>query len=304
MTGVRIVVTGGTGFVGTPLVAALADRGDDVVVLTRGAPRTLGPRIKAETWTPLEAGDWFSHIDGADVVVSLAGAGVLDQRWTAERRRELVDSRLVPTRHLVAAMEQAKQRPRIFVSASAVGYYGVARGADELREDEPPGTDFLAELVRDWEAAANKASDLGVAVALPRIGIVLGTEGGALAKMLPAFRAFVGGPAGSGEQYLAWVHLRDAVRALEFAVDGHIRGAYNVSAPSAATMGDLAREIGAILGRPSFFRVPEIALRLALGEASVAVATGQRAVPARLVEAEFTFVFPDLHAALHDLLSR
>lgn len=300
----RVVVTGGTGFLGTPLVDALAARGDEVTVLTRGEGRVLRARVRAVTWTPRHAGEWSSEIDGADVVIGLAGAGVLDARWTEARKRELVDSRLVPTGLLVDAMRAAKVRPKRFVSASAVGYYGLDRGADELREDEPPGTDFLARLVRDWEDAARPASELGVVVSLPRIGIVLGTEGGALAKMLPAFRAFVGGPAGSGAQHLAWIHLRDAVRALLFAADGLIDGAYNVCAPTAATMGDLARELGAVLGRPSRLRVPEIALKIALGEAYVAVATGQRAVPARLNDAGFTFVFPDLRSALRDLVGR
>ena len=311
----RIIVSGGTGFVGRSLVRSLTERGDDVAVLTRGgsAPASLGPRKsccrgagKAElvTWTPEEAGEWQSVVDGADAVVHLAGAGVVDERWTPARREILRSSRIRSTALLAEAIARAKKKPRVFVSGSAVGYYGTKTGDRVLTETDPPGDDFLAQLVVDWEAAAAPARAAGVRTVHPRIGIVLGNGGGVLARMVPMFRAFVGGPLGDGGQYVPWVHMVDVVGAIEHAIaQGALDGAYDVTAPDPVTMNAFAHALGDALGRPSALRVPCFALRLAMGEASEAVLTGQRAIPKRLVESGYAFVFPDLPSALADLVS-
>jgi uncharacterized protein (TIGR01777 family) len=317
MEALKVVVSGGTGFIGRALVMTLCERGDDVVVLSRGGSHLgcggLGPRpmccrgagkVELATWTPEKAGAWSSVVDGADAVVHLAGAGVLDESWTPERKEILRSSRIRSTELLAEAMARAEKKPRAFVSGSAVGYYGIRADARVLAEESPPGDDFLARLVIDWEAAAAPAREAGVRVSHPRIGLVLGRSGGMLEKMLPAFKAFVGGPVGTGAQYMGWIHLVDTVRALEHALDTDLSGPFNVTAPEPVTMSVFAQTLGAAMGRPSYLRVPPFAVKLALGSRSEAVLSGQRAVPKRLVDSGFDFVFPDLSSALADIVTK
>jgi hypothetical protein len=312
---VRVIVSGGTGFVGKRLVRSLAERGDDVVVLTRGEAHgspALGARpsccrgagkVELRTWTPEQSGEWQDVVDGADAVVHLAGAGVIDERWTPQRREILRSSRIASTKLLAEAVARAKKKPRAFVSCSAVGYYGIKTGDAVLDETSPPGDDFLAQLVVDWEKAASPARDAGVRTCHPRIGIVLGHGGGALEKMLPWFRAYVGGPVGDGQQWVPWIHMVDTVGALEHAIGSDaLDSAYDVTAPEPVTMNTLAQTLAEELGRPCAFRVPGFAVRLAMGDAAEAVLTGQRAIPKRLVESGYAFVFPELRSALADLV--
>jgi len=317
---VRIVVSGGTGFIGRSLVMTLCERGDDVVVLSRGKTAAemgcgLGPRpmccrgagkVELATWTPEKAGDWSKVVDGADAVVHLAGAGVLDEAWTPERKETLRKSRIRSTELLAEAIARADRPPRVFVSTSAIGYYGTGTGEQVLTDDSPPGTDFLAQLVVDWENAAAAARGVpGVRVCHPRIGLVLGKGGGMLEKMLPAFKAFVGGPVGTGAQYMGWIHLVDVVRALEFALDSaDLVGPFNLTAPEPVTMDAFAHALGEAMGRPAALRVPCFAVKLAMGARSEAVLSGQRAVPKRLSDAGFAFVFPELASALDDIVSK
>jgi uncharacterized protein len=312
---VRIVVSGGTGFIGKALVRTLTERGDDVVVLSRGSSGGggLGPRpaccrgagkVELLPWTPEKAGDWSRVVDGSDAVIHLAGAGVLDEPWTPERMEVLRSSRLRSTELLAEAIARADKKPRVFVSSSAVGYYGTAVHDEVLAEDAPVGADFLAVLVRDWEAAAGAARVPGVRVCHPRIGLVIGRGGGMLDKMIPAFRFFVGGPVGPGTQYMAWIHLVDTVRALEHAIDTDVVGPFNVTAPEPATMNAFASALGEAMGRPSLFRVPSFAVKLMMGSRSEAVLSSQRAVPKALVDGGFAFVFPDLRSALADIVAK
>jgi uncharacterized protein (TIGR01777 family) len=316
MGALKVVVSGGTGFIGRALVMTLCERGDDVVVLSRGrgaeGPCALGARptccrgagkVDLATWTPEKAGAWSKIVDGADAVVHLAGAGVLDESWTPERKEVLRSSRIRSTELLAEAIARAERKPRAFVSGSAVGYYGTHADARILDEGAPAGDDFLARLVIDWEAAAAPAREAGVRVSHPRIGLVLGRSGCMLEKMLPAFKAFVGGPVGTGAQYMGWIHLVDTVRALEHALGTDLSGPFNVTAPEPVTMKVFARELGEAMGRPSYFRVPPFAVKLALGSRSEAVLSGQRAVPKRLVDSGFDFVFPDLPSALADIVT-
>lgn len=318
----RVVVSGGTGFIGRSLVRALCERGDDVIVLSRGHDATaeagcggLGARpaccrgagkVELAVWTPQKAGEWSKVVDGADAVVHLAGAGVLDESWTPERKEMLRASRIRSTELLAEAIARAERKPRVFVSSSAIGYYGTETGDQVLEESRPPGRDFLAQLVVDWENAASAARGLpGVRVSHPRIGLVLGKGGGMLERMLPAFKAFVGGPVGSGAQYMGWIHLVDVVRALEFALDSaDVTGPFNVTAPEPVTMDAFAHALGDAMGRPSALRVPCFAVKLALGARSEAVLSGQRAVPKLLSDAGFAFVFPELTSALADIVSK
>lgn len=292
----KVLITGGTGFVGRELCELLVGRGDDVVVLTRGAARMSG-RVRFVAFD----GPWQRELDDCDGVVNLAGAPIFEGRWSARRRAELVSSRVDLTRALALALARAAPRERTLVSGSAVGYYGMDEGDRVLDEGAPPGSDFLADLTVRWEAAAREAEGPRTRVALARVGIVLGRGGGALAKMVPAFRAFVGGPLGSGRQYVSWIHLRDAARALVFALDRPaLSGPFNVTAPAPVTMNELSAELARALHRPSLFRVPGAALRLALGDSADALLTGQRVVPSVLAEHGFSFVFPDLASALAD----
>lgn len=308
----RVVITGGTGFVGRAVVHTLMGRGDVPVVLTRGRPRWVdhacgecGAGSKAElvTWTPEEPGDWQSTVDGADAVINLAGANVGDGRWTPERMDVIRSSRIRSTELLAEAIASAKKKPKVFVSASACGYYGIDTNEKILGEDAPPGDDFLAQVCKDWEAAAEPARKAGVRVVHPRIGIVLGRGGGLLGRMVPLFRAFLGGPVGDGDQWVSWVHMRDVVHSFEaFLERDDLSGPFNLTAPEPVTMNAFAETLAEVLRRPALFRVPEFAVKLAMGQMSEVVLTGPRAVPRRLVDAGYAFVFPELASALADLV--
>jgi uncharacterized protein (TIGR01777 family) len=213
-------------------------------------------------------------------------------------------SRVRSTALLAEAMAAAKSKPKVFVSGSACGYYGIATADRVLTEESPPGDDFLARVSQEWEAAAQPARDAGIRVVHPRIGIVLGRDGGVLAKMLPFFRAFVGGPVGNGEQWVSWVHMRDVVHTFEaMLARDDLSGPYNVTAPEPVTMNRFAETIGEVMRRPALFRVPELAVKIAMGDAAAEVVlSGPRAIPKRLVDAGYAFVFPELASALADLL--
>lgn len=310
----RIVVSGGTGFVGRALGHAVVARGDQLVVLTRGHARDLshrcaecgvGGKVEFVTWTPNEAGPWMDVVDGADAVIHLAGAGVADERWTDERKKLLWSSRVEPTRLLAEAVSIAKRRPAVFISASGIGHYGTKAGDRILTEADPTGGDFLAHLTDAWEAAAEPARARGVRTCHPRFGLVLGTGGGVYRRLAPIFKAFAGGPVGDGKQYVPWVHLRDVIRALLAMIERpDFAGVYNVVAPEPVTMNTFATALGESLHRPSIVRVPAFALKLSMGsEAAEILLTGQRAIPKRLVDAGFAFVFPDVRSALADLAS-
>jgi uncharacterized protein (TIGR01777 family) len=294
---VRVVLTGGTGFVGTALVRRLSSRGDDVVVLSRHA----GPRTVA--WTPGQRGDWERALRGTDAVINLAGAGLFDQRWTDARMKEIRRSRIELTRTLAQAMADGCPEAAL-ISASAVGLYGMRKDDAVLDETDAHGNDVLASICVAWEAAADPARERGLRVAHPRFGIVLGRGGGALETMLPAFRAFVGGPIGDGRQWVSWVHLHDAAAALLFLVDQpSCSGPFNVTAPHPVTMNQLARAIGRAMHRPTLFRVPGAALKLVMGEGRAdALLTGQRATPAALERAGFSFRYPAIDGALSEIL--
>lgn len=237
-------------------------------------------------------------------MVNLCGAGIADTRWTDLRKRELVSSRLESTRALVAAMSRMRVKPKVFVNASAVGYYG-ARGPEPLTERSANGRGFLAELCQKWEDEAAQAEALGIRTVMLRTGIVLTPSGGALAKMLPFFRAFLGGPLGSGRQMMSWIHIDDHLRAVEKAIeDERVRGPINLTAPDPVTMNEFSRTLGRVLRRPSLLPAPAFALKALLGEMSEVVLQGQNALPTRLTETGFVFRYPRLEDALRSLLSQ
>jgi uncharacterized protein len=285
-----ILITGGTGLIGRGLVRALDERGDETIVVSRRRGRGV------IEWSGVGAA-----VERADAIVHLAGEPIADARWTPKRFERIRASRVDTTGSIARAVADARRRPRVVVSASAVGVYGMfGPEAPPVAEDAPPGRDPLALVCVDWERAADPIRAAGVRVVHPRFGVVLAAGGGAVAKMAPAFRWFVGGPVGSGAQWVSWIHERDAVRALLHAIDGDaLSGAVNVVAPRPVTMNDFARALARALHRPSALRVPALALRALLGEGVASVLlTGQRALPTKLLAAGFSFEVPDIDEAM------
>jgi hypothetical protein len=301
----KVVVAGGTGFLGRALCRALTARGDEVVVLTRSMARArsaLGPGMSPVEWTPGAPGSWREALRGAWAVVNLAGEGIAEKRWTEERKAVLRSSRVEVTRALVEAVAAAEPRPEVLVSTSAVGFYG-PRGDEEVSEEDGAGADFLARLCIDWEREARAAEAHGVRVALLRLGVVLGREGGALARMLLPFRMFVGGPIGRGGQAFSWVHVDDLVAIILLALDDpRFSGPFNVTGPEPLTMKAFSQVLGRVLGRPSWLPVPGFAVRALFGEGADVLLSGQRAIPAKLQAMGYRFRFSTAEAALRDLL--
>lgn len=291
----KVLVTGGTGFVGGRLIEALLARGDEVVAVTRTPEqRPARERLRWVGWSP--------EIDGIDAVVHLAGASIFEGRWNPKRKAVLRSSRLDSTRSLVEAMGAVERKPRAFVCASAVGFYG-SRGDELLSETSSPGDDFLAVLCRDWEEAAARAGEHGVRTTSVRIGIVLGNGGGALEKLLLPFKMFVGGPIGAGRQKMSWVHLDDLVGLLLHAIDDErLGGPVNATAPGVVDNKAFSSALGRALHRPSLLPVPPFALRLALGEVADVLCGSQHCSSAKAREAGYAFRFPELDGAFGDLL--
>jgi uncharacterized protein (TIGR01777 family) len=304
----RVAITGATGLIGRALVQALRQRGDQVVALSRDEDRArqaLGDGVEAHAWPdPLGAPPPEAALAGADAVVHLLGEPVA-QRWTSESKEAIRRSRVDGTRSLVDGLLALApdRRPGVLVSQSASGFYG-PRGDEQLSEEAPPGDDFLSGVVVGWEREAMRAeSELRVAVT--RTGVVLSPEGGALAKMLPFFRAGIGGPVAGGRQYVPWIHLDDVVGAILFCLDdARAAGPVNLAAPNPATNAELSRALGHVLKRPAVLPVPAFALKLLYGEMAQIVITGQRVVPSRLNQLGYEFRHPDLEAALRDVLGR
>jgi hypothetical protein len=299
----KVALTGVTGFLGPSLVQGLLERGHTVHVLARDLGRAVGrlpPGVTGSFFdaaTPLAPG----ALAGAEAVVHLAGEPV-SQRWTDEAQKRIRSSRVVGTRLLVEAM-RAAGTVRHFVSASAVGYYGSGSGAQPFTEESPPGEDFLALVCAAWEAEARDAASTGIRTVLLRLGVVLHPEGGALKQLLPPFRLGLGGRVGTGQQYLSWIHREDAVSLILFALEHpELQGPVNVTAPEPVTNADFTRALGTALKRPAVIPVPAFALKAALGEMSLVVLGGQRALPKRAQEAGFTFRHPELGEALRSLL--
>jgi uncharacterized protein len=301
----NVTLTGATGLIGASIVRALQVRGDAVTVLTRDPERaraTLGD-VEAHAWQPLREHAPAAALDGRDAVVHLAGENVA-QRWTDEARGAIHASRETGTRNLVAGIGAAERRPRVLVSASAVGYYG-PRGDEPVTEDAAPGDDFLARVCVTWEHEASRAAEHGLRVAMLRTGVVLDEEGGALAKMLPFFRLGLGGPVAGGRQYLSWIHADDVVGLYLAALDDAAwQGAINATAPAPVTNRDFSRALGRALRRPAFAPVPGLAVRALYGDMAEIVTTGQRAIPERALAHGFAFRHTDLDEGLRQAVGR
>jgi uncharacterized protein (TIGR01777 family) len=300
----RLTLTGATGRIGSLLARELQRRGDEVTVLTRNpdTARAVLPGVEAVAWDPEREPAPAAALSGRDGVVHLAGEDVA-QRWTADAKRRIRESRERGTRNLVEGLRAAEPRPRVLVASSAVGYYG-PHGDERVDEGTPAGTGFLAEVCAAWEREAARAGELGLRVVHVRTGVVLDRDGGALSKMLPFFKLGAGGPVAGGDQYLPWIHADDLVALYLRALDDPTwSGAYNGAAPVPVTNEAFSRALGRALHRPAVAPVPGFAIRALYGEMAEIVTEGQRAVPERALAQGFTYAHPDLDEALADVLS-
>ncbi|MBN1448851.1 MAG: TIGR01777 family oxidoreductase [Bacteroidetes bacterium] len=302
----HIVMTGGTGLIGRRLTRQLLKRGDRVTVLTRNPDKArdaLPDGSEAMRWLADGEDDWPGAIDGADAVVHLAGESIAEGRWTDAYKQRMYDSRINTAAALMHAVAAAEQKPEVFTSVSAVGYYGDT-GDREVDEDSPPGNDFLAELCVAWEAAAYKAETHGLRVVTPRMGLVLARNGGALDKLLTPFKMFAGGPVGNGQQWFPWIHIDDAVGILLHALDTpSVSGPLNAVAPGLIRNREFAVALGEALKRPAKFSVPAFVIKLAMGELGEMLLGGQRAHPRKTLESGYTFTYADIDTALRDLVT-
>ncbi|MEG4047374.1 thylakoid membrane protein ThyD [Microcoleus sp. Pol17_C1] len=305
----KVAIAGATGFVGSRLVEKLQAAGHQVVVLSRDAakasrvfPASAYPNLEVVAYTPAESGDWQKSIAGCDAVVNLAGVPIAEERWTEARQQAILDSRRLTTAKLVEAIVNANPRPSVLVSASAIGYYGTSETA-EFDETSLAGNDFLAAVCKDWEAAAQPAKNAGTRLAILRLGIVLGM-GGALAKMLPPFKLFAGGPLGTGKQWFSWVHREDVVDLILYALqNSQVEGVLNATAPNPVRMNELCQTLGEVLKRPSWLPVPSFALELLLGDGAKVVLEGQKVLPKQTLASGFQYQYPTLKLALEEILS-
>jgi len=298
----KILITGALGFVGTNLSGYLLDKGHTVIAVGRAVTqnRITSDRyqyIAADTSRP---GDWQAALVDVDVAVNLAGKSIF-KRWSKSYKKQIYDSRILTTRNVVDGLPA--NASTILCNASGAGYYG-NRGDDILKEDEKPGDDFLASLSVDWEAEALKGTAKGIRVVLMRFGVILGKGGGALAKMIPAFKSFVGGPIGSGNQWFPWIHLADLMAAILFICEyPQVSGPLNFCAPNPTRNRELAKALGEVLGRPAIMPAPAFLVRAVLGEFGNVLLDSQRTVPDRLLSHGFKFQYPDIRSALKEVVS-
>jgi NAD dependent epimerase/dehydratase family enzyme len=326
----RVIVTGATGQIGKVLCKRLIAKGYQVVLFSRDAARarrSVPGAAEYVAWQPAERGEWASVIDGAHAVIHLAGASLFAKRWSNQYKREIVDSRVLGTRGLVNAMRQATSRPQVFVSSSAVGYYGPS-GDGKLDESAAPGNDFLAQVCQAWEREARPAEDLGVRTVIVRSGVVIGsdqgqpslpidlrgaslsrpgvilkTDEGAFPLLAMPFRLFTGGPILPGTQWFAWVHIDDLVGLYKLALeDERVRGPLNATAPEPQTNRDFANTLGKVMGRPAWLPVPGFAMKILLGEMADMIATGQRVIPKKAQDLGFQFKYPSSEPAIRQIL--
>jgi uncharacterized protein (TIGR01777 family) len=298
----KLIITGGTGFIGSVLVERLKRQAHSLVLLSRKPrrPRSGAPE-QWLTWQPGGAGEWQRAVDGADGIVNLAGEPIAAKRWTKAQKERLKSSRIDTARSLVDAIGKARVRPKFMISASAVGYYG-SRGDEVLTEASAPGDDFLSRLCVEWENEARKVEEYGVRLALLRTGIVLGKGEGALAKMVPPFKFLFGGRLGSGRQWMPWIHIDDEIALIQFLMASEkARGAFNACAPNPVTMSEFSSALGRVLNRPAWAPVPAAVLTLVLGEMAEMLLGGQRALPAAAERSGFRFKYKNVASALASL---
>lgn len=305
----RVIITGGTGLIGSALANNLAEDGHEVIVLSRNPARHTFPAgVRGEKWDSKTAAGWGHLADGADAIVNLAGAPIagtrlIPTRWNEERKRRIRQSRMDAGTAVTEATAAAQNKPKVIIQSSGADYYGDVRSDQIITEAAPNGSGFLAGVTVDWEASTAAVEEMGVRRVIIRSGMVLSMESGSLPITVLPFRFFVGGPLGSGQQWWPWIHREDEVRAIRFLIENETAaGPYNLCAPNPLKNKDFAKSIGRVLNRPSLIPVPAVALKLILGEIAAIVLHGRRALPEKLQKAGFTFKYPVLETALKDLL--
>lgn len=305
----QITVAGGSGFIGRRLVSVLLDQGHQVQVLSRDPAQAAkrlpsSPHLGTAGYDPLDPEAWAARLEGSQAVINLVGAPLAGVRWTPERKAEIRRTRVDVTQALVQGLAKLETKPQVFINSSAIGFYG-PRDDTPLTETSSAGAGFLAQLTQDWEAAAQPAQTLGIRLVLMRTGIVLGADGGALGQMVGPFQAFMGGPIGSGKQWVSWIHRDDWVKLACFALEHpQVSGVINGTAPEPVQMESFCQVLGEVIGRPSWLPVPDVALELLFGEAAEVVLTGQRVLPAAAETVGFEFAYPALKPALTQILIR
>lgn len=304
----RVIVTGATGFIGKTLCFHLERKGYQVVALSRSpekGQRLFGSKTKVARWSGANAREWLKYADGAFAVVNLAGENIGSERWTAQRKKSILQSRLDAGKAVVEAVESASIKPRVVVQASAVGLYG-SRGNDLMDETSSPGEGFLADVAKKWEQSTQPVESFGARRVIIRSGVVLGAGGGALLQLLKPFRFFAGGPLGTGQQWFSWIHKKDEVNAILFLLKREdLKGIFNLVAPHPLLQKDFARILGKITRRPSWFPIPGFILRTILGEmAEEMLLVSQKVAPRRLLESGYRFLYPEAEHALKDILKK
>ncbi|WP_423801296.1 TIGR01777 family oxidoreductase [Neobacillus sp. SAB-20_R2A] len=298
----KIAIAGGTGFVGKALVHELIKNGHQVIVLTRNSNQD-GPSVQYVEWLQADSNP-ASSLAGTDIIINLAGESINSGRWTDQRKQTILNSRLEAVQELLKIMNELNPKPKAFINASAVGYYGTSFDKTFSEENEGSSDDFLSRTVMEWEKKAAKASEIGIRTVFCRFGIVLDQAEGALPKIALPYKSFIGGPIGTGKQWMSWIHIDDVVKAILFIIENEtIQGPVNFTAPNPVTMNEFGQVLSKVLKRPNWLPVPSIALKTLLGEMSTLVVDGQRVLPNKLLESGYTFQYPDLKPALKNIFS-
>ncbi|RUL50790.1 TIGR01777 family oxidoreductase [Lysinibacillus antri] len=297
----RIVIAGGTGFIGERLTDVLIEKGHEVIILTRKEKQPSANKSYV-VWLR-EGATPEKELGKVDLIINLAGVSINDGRWTPKHQKQIYESRMIATDELVRIVKSLTNKPSVLINASAIGIYPASLTVTYTENSHEVATDFLARTVKNWEAKAQQVEQYGIRTAFMRFGVVLGNEGGALPLMVLPYKLFVGGTVGAGNQWVSWVHVTDVVRAIVFAIENpHLNGPVNVTAPHPVTMKEFGKTIGTVLKRPHWLPVPSFAMKLALGEKSQLVLEGQQVLPNKLLSEGFEFAYPELRLALEDLL--
>ncbi|MBU8918104.1 TIGR01777 family oxidoreductase [Neobacillus sp. 114] len=297
----KIAIAGGTGFVGKALVKELTKNGHQVIVLTRKANQD-GP-VQYVQWLHPNSNP-ATLMAGTDVIINLAGESINSGRWTEHRKKTILNSRLEAVHELLTIMNELNPKPKAFINASAVGYYGTSLDKTFSEDNKGSGDDFLSRTVMEWEKEAAKATEIGIRSVFCRFGIILDQEEGALPKIALPYKSFIGGPIGTGKQWMSWIHIEDVVKAILFIIENEtVQGPVNFTAPNPVTMNEFGLVLSEVLKRPNWLPVPSFALKTLLGEMSTLVIDGQKVLPAKLLESGYTFQYPDLKPALKNIFT-